>query len=187
MEIKVGFIISIILLAFLSACTRQVQEDELFKKFNENRSKFEKLSELSCSLLNGGFKRWAYKVGDYSNEALQSKSDNSSMDYDFKWANLSKYGKQFKRDIEKIDGLLVDLDADGILIREPLGECRLYIGVWSMWMTAEGQEMLYVFNPETIYEYNPQIHIKANRDLKTEIDFTLPLSSGWYVKYNNTP
>ena len=187
MKRSIKFIISTTLLILLSACTRQVQEDKLLEKFNENRSKFEKLSELSCSLLNGDFKRWEYNVGDYSNKRLQSKSDDSSKDYDFKWADLNKYGEQFKSDIEKIDGLLVDLDADGILIREPSGECLLYIEVWSMWMTGEGQEMLYVFNPETIYEYNPQIHIKANRDLKAEIDFTLPLSSGWYVKYNNTP
>ncbi|MCG9732373.1 hypothetical protein L1D44_21595 [Shewanella sp. Isolate13] len=180
-------IIPIMLLSLMSACSQQVQEKELSEHFMDNQSKFERLSNLSCTLLNNDFKAMQYAVGDYDNRESKAKTNEQIKDYKFKWANLNKYGAQFENNLKEIDKLLVDLDVDEILIRELSGECRLYIDVWSIWMTGEGQEMGYLFNPETIYEYDPEIHSKSNRDLKTQIDFTLPLSSGWYVGYSNTP
>ncbi|MBW8183040.1 hypothetical protein [Shewanella nanhaiensis] len=176
-----------ILFVLVSACTRQVQEKELLDIFVENQSKFEELSNLSCSLLNHDFKSLYYEVGDYSDREQKAKSADSDKDYKFKWSAFNKYGEEFENDMQKIDDLLADLDLDGILIRTLSEKCRLYIDVWSIWMTGEGQEMTYLYNPETIYEYSPNIHAKPNRDLKTQIDFTMPLSSGWFVGYSNTP
>ncbi|MCG9740176.1 hypothetical protein L1D32_18630 [Shewanella insulae] len=187
MNTKSKIIIPMMLLSFISACSQNVQEKELSERFFVNQLKFELLSNLSCSLLNNDFKSMRYKVGDYDRRELKAKSDESIKDYKFKWKNLSKYSPQFSDSLKGIDSLLVDLDVDGILIREISGECRLYIEVWSNWMTGEGQEMGYLFNPKVIYKYDPEVHSKLNRDLKTQIDFTMPLSSGWYVGYSNTP
>jgi hypothetical protein len=180
-------VIFLTLFVLISACTKQIQEQELSEGFIANQSKFELLSGLSCSLLKHDFKSMLYKVGDYNDREIKGQLDDPEKEYKFKWSELNKYGEQFKNNLDKIDGILVDLELDDILIRELSGECRLSINVWSIWMTGEGQQMTYLYNPMANYGYNPKIHTKSNRDLKTQIDFTMPLSSGWFVGYTNTP
>ncbi|ABZ77916.1 hypothetical protein Shal_3370 [Shewanella halifaxensis HAW-EB4] len=106
------------MLSLMSACSQQVQEKELSERFMDNQSKFERLSNLSCTLLNNDFKAMQYTVGYYNNRESKAKINEKIKDYQFKWANLNKYGAQFENNLKEIDKLLVDLDVDGILRKD---------------------------------------------------------------------
>ncbi len=179
----------LLLLIVIYILFKQEQEAKYSQYFFDNQKKFEQLSELSCSLLGSDFSRLEYQVGEYYNREpfFSIPSTYADNEYEFTWERLNQYASGVEKTLQQIDQLLVDLDLENLTATKIAGECRVFNYLWGWGMNGEGQFMHYVFNPQTVYPYDPSIHRESHRDISTQIDFSIALSAGWYLTYSNTP
>ena len=83
---------------------------------------------------------------------------------------------------KELEPLLEEVGADSIVI-EGNTNCSLYLPVWGYGFAGDSNEMGLRFQPEQLYPFNPAIHLKENRDMKTDIRFTKALANGWFIDY----
>lgn len=65
--------------------------------------------------------------------------------------------------------------------------CSLFIKKWIFLHSEGGSHMGYIYQPLNFNEFNPDVHEKDKRDIKTRIYFTKELTDGWYIEYLNEP
>lgn len=174
----------------LTACTKEKTELELTDEFHKNESSFILMSQTACSILNEtNTSAFNYDVDSYGsrNSLFNSLGTDSKPDYYLTLDKIDDYGESVISKIETLDALLSKLKFETVAVRYYSDQCRLFSPVWGWGMNGEGQTMEFVYQPEKTYDYDPSIHISSVRDLKSEIKFTIPLSSGWFISYTNTP
>ena len=187
------FSIALWLLSFLLiGCSKEVGELELKNRFYQNEATFISISQTACSLLSDtGKSVFDYNKGDYSNRnsifSSFSLDSTPKPNYYLTIDRLDDYAANVIQKVESLDRLLTELNLEEVAIRNLSGKCRIFSKVWGWGMNGEGQIMMYAYQPENIYSYDPLVHSVDVRELKSEIDFTIPLSTGWFIYYTNTP
>jgi hypothetical protein len=130
---------------------------QLEQKYAEKAFIFHEISRLGCEIWRTTNIRWQH----------------------FKKGESSEYSLLLYKELEP---LLEEVGSDSIVI-EGDTKCSLYLPVWGCGFAGDSNEMGFIFQPEQIFPFNPAIHLKENRDMKTDIRFTKALANGWFIDY----
>ena len=148
-------------LTVLTACTKPPELEELEQGFYQHQATFEALSELACALksaINTKFLRYQIHGGHQFDENLLSQ-------------------------FNQLDQLLSEIDSEDIVIsQDGAPECSLFITQWSSAFGGDGAYIGYSYQPAKISEYQPELS-KSDSKPQSEVHFTKPLASGWYIEY----
>lgn len=160
------FIVIFISGLILSACSKQPDVTELSEYFFANQSDFNKLVDASCK----------------QKAALGTKYHNYIID------TALEYPAHLASQFFEINALLKKINVKGIIIKHDTSVgCSLYIAKWSFGITGGSTEMGYSYQPAKLAEFNTEIHLQENRNLREKIHFTKPLAGNWYIEYRNIP
>lgn len=151
----------------LAGCGKTPDVDELTQQFSQHQTQFKQLAKMSCEV---------------------KASLNTTFHHHKINAPLDDYPEHIANQLQKINTLLKDIDAEAIsLSQKGEPECSLFITQWSVWFYGEGAYMGYSYQPAKISDYNPAIHQEDKRDPKAPLHFTKALADGWYIEYVNIP
>lgn len=155
-----------LLISTIFGCTKRPDIDELSQLFTMHHSAFNDLAKTGCELKS----------------LLNTRFHHVKID------TALEYPEYLTNHFLEINALLKRLEAKSMVIHQDgPSECSLYIPQWSFGFAGDGSDMGFSYQPATLAEYNPTLHLKEKRNFREKIHFTKPLADSWYIEYVNQP